>query len=76
MTLAQAVLEIFCSHAFIDSLWESQKREIIQSCIERNFPKFNQAIYTSATICEPNIMTLAQVVIEIFRSQAFIGLQW
>ena len=77
MTLAQVVLEKFGSQAFIGSLqWESQKRDIIQSCFERNFLKFNQDIYTLATICEPNIMTLAQVVLEIFCSQDFIGLQW
>ena len=76
MTLAQVVLEIFCSQAFIGSQWESRKREIIQSRIEQNFPRFNQVIYTLARICGPNIMTLAEVVLEIFRSQAFIGLQW
>ena len=76
MTLAQVVLEIFCSQAFIGSQWESHKREIIQLRIERNFPKVNQVIYCLDTICEPNIMTLAQMVLKIFRSQAFIGLQW
>ena len=29
----------------------------------------NQAIYTLDTIFEPNIMTLAQAVLQIFRSQ-------
>ena len=27
-------------------------------------------------MCEPNIMTLAQVVLEIFCSQGSVGLQW
>ena len=38
-------------------------------------PKVNQVIYTLDTICDPNIMTLAQAVLEIFCSQTSIGLQ-
>ena len=38
-----------------------------------NFTKVNQVIYTLDTICDPNIMTLAQVVLEIFCSQSSIG---
>ena len=41
-----------------------------------NFAKVNQVIYTLDVICEPNIMTLAQAVLEIFCSQGSIGLQW
>ena len=37
--------------------------------------KVNQVIYTLDTICGPNIKTLAQAVLEIFCSQASIGLQ-
>ena len=40
----------------------------------QNFTKVNQVIYTLDTIYDPNIMTLAQVVLEIFCSQAYIGL--
>ena len=40
----------------------------------QNFPKVNQVISTLDTICDPNIMTLAQAVLEIFCSQASIGL--
>ena len=36
-------------------------------------PKVNQVIFTLDTICDPIIMTLAQAVLEIFRSQASIG---
>ena len=50
------------------------KREIIQSWIYRILPKVNQVIYTLDTICDPNIMTLAQAVLEKFCSQASIGL--
>ena len=46
-----------------------------QSNIERILPKVNQVIYTLDTFCEPNIMTLAQAVLEIFCSQGSIGLQ-
>ena len=50
------------------------KRDIIQSWIYRILQKVNQVIYTLDTIFDPNIMTLAQVVLEIFYSQAYIGL--
>ena len=50
------------------------KREIIQSLIYRILPKVDQVIYTLDTIYDSNIMTLAQAVLEIFCSQASIGL--
>ena len=40
----------------------------------QNFTKGYQVIYTLDTIYDSNIMTLAQVVLEIFCSQASIGL--
>ena len=39
-----------------------------------NLPKVNQVIYTLDTICDQNILTLAQAVLEVFCSQASIGL--
>ena len=39
------------------------------------FTKVNQVIYTFYTIYDPNIMTLAQAVLEIFCLQAYIGLK-
>ena len=47
----------------------SQKREIIQSNIHRILPKVNQVMNMLDAICEPNIVILAQVVLEIFCSQ-------
>ena len=47
----------------------SRKREIIQSNIYRILPKVNQVIYTLDKFCMPNIMTLAQAVLQIFCSQ-------
>ena len=47
----------------------SRKREIIQLNINRNLLIVNQVIYTLDTICAPNIMTLAQAVLQIFCSQ-------
>ena len=41
------------------------KRVIIQSNIYRILPEVNQVIYTLNTICEPNIMILAQAVLKI-----------
>ena len=38
-----------------------------------NFTKVDQAIYALDTICDTNIKTLAQAVLEIFCSQASIG---
>ena len=37
-----------------------------------NFTKNNQVIYTLDIIYDPNIMTLADAVLEIFCSQALI----
>ena len=53
----------------------SQKRGIIQWNIYGNLPKVNQVIYTMDTICVPNIMILAQALLQIFCWQGFIGLQ-
>ena len=50
------------------------KREIIKSLIYITLPKVNQVINTLDTIYDPNFMTLAQAVLEIFCSQAYIGL--
>ena len=46
------------------------------SMMYRILPKVNQVIFTLDTLCEPNIMTLAQAVLEIFWSQGSTGLQW
>ena len=54
---------------------QSRKREIIQPNIYRILPKVNQLIYTMATVYMPNIMILAQAIIQIFCWQGFIGLQ-
>ena len=43
-----------------------RRREIIQSNTDRILPKVNQVIYTLDTIYEPNIMILAQGILEIF----------
>ena len=39
-----------------------------------NLSKVNQVFYTLDTISDPNILTLAEAVLEIFCSQASIGL--
>ena len=76
MILAHVVLKIFLPQGRFTTQNESQEREIIQSNIYRILPKVNQVIYTRKIICEPNIMILAQGVLEIFYSQGSIGLQW
>ena len=42
--------------------------------IYRILPKVNQIIYTLDTISEPNIMILAQAVLQIFCSEGSIAL--
>ena len=66
MILAQAVLQVFCSQRCFAIQNVSQKIEIIQSNIYRILPNVNQVIYTLDTICELNIMILAQAVLQIF----------
>ena len=46
--------------------YQSRKRVIIKSNIYRILPKDNQVIYALDAICEPNIMILAQAVLDIF----------
>ena len=45
------------------------KRETLQSNIYRILPKVNQVMYMLDTICNSNILILAQAVLEIFCSQ-------
>ena len=59
----------------LETRCQGQKRGIIQSNIYRNLPKVNQVIYTVDTICVPNIMILAQMLLQIFSWQGAIGLQ-
>ena len=73
MTLAQAVLEIFFHKLTLANIQKKQKRGIIHASIYLILPKVNQVINTLDTIYDPNIMTLAQAVLKIFCSQAYIG---
>ena len=57
---------------------KTEKEDTGNSVMDCNIgisPKVDQVIYTLDTICDPNIKTLAQAVLEIFCSQASIGLQ-
>ena len=69
MTLAQALLQIFCSQGPLLVKCLSPKREIIQSNFDRILPKVKQVIYTLDTFYMPNIMTLAEAVLELYCSQ-------
>ena len=69
MTLAQAVLQIFCSQGPLWVKCLSLKRGIIQSNIDRILWKVNQVIYIMYPNCMPDIMILAQAVLQIFCSQ-------
>ena len=75
MTLAQAVLEIFCSQASYIGFLSEMKRERFQKWIVRLLPKVDQVIYILGSICDINSMTLAEAVLEIFCSQAVIKMQ-
>ena len=85
MILAKAVLQILCwqdcftvqmTRLLYCAKCQSWKRDIIQPNIDRTLPKVNQVIYTLVTICEPNIMILAQAYLQIFCRQGPIGLYW
>ena len=67
MTLAQAVLEIFCSQTYIMAYNEKKTEKGDNSRILRILPNVNQVICTLDTICDPNIMTLVQAVLEIHK---------
>ena len=64
------VLKIKVAH--VHKMTKSEKGGNSVRYIE-NLPNVNQVIYTLDTICEPNIMTLAQAVLEIFCPQGSIG---
>ena len=78
LILAQAVFQVFCSHLrwLCYTICQSRKIEIIQLNIYRNLPKVNHVIYTFDTVCMPNIMILAQVVLQIFCSQWSLWVKW
>ena len=57
----------------LETRCQGQKRGIIQSNIDRNVSKNNQV--TADKICVPNIMILAQMLLQIFCWQVSIGLQ-
>ena len=59
----------------LETRCQNRNRGIIQSNINRNLPKVNQVIYTLETICVPNILILAHMVLQIFCWQGSIGLQ-
>ena len=74
-TLAQVVLQIFCSQ---DPLWVqclSLKRGIIQSNFDRILCEVNQVTYIMCPNCMPDIMILAQGVLQIFCSQGCFSKQ-
>ena len=75
MILAQADLQILLTGLLYYTNCQSQKREIIQSNINRILPKVNQVTYTLDTVYMPKIMILAHGVIQIFCWQGSIGLQ-
>ena len=75
ITLAQAVLQIFCPLGPLWVNWPSPKREIIQSNFHRILFKVYLVIYIMYPNCMSDIMILAQVVIQIFCSQGYITTQ-
>ena len=75
MTLAQAVLQIFSSKGPLWVKCLSLKRGIIQSNFARIFRKVNQVIYIMYPNCVPDIMILAQAVLQVFCSQGCFSTQ-
>ena len=77
MTLAQAVLQIFCAQGPLWVKCLSLKRGLIRSKFERILWKVNQVFYIMCTNCMPDIMILAQAVLQIFCSQGcFYYTKW
>ena len=75
MTLAQAVLQIFSSQGPLWVKCLSLKRGIIQSNFARIFRKVNQVIYIMYPNCVPDIMILAQAVLQLFCLQGCFSTQ-
>ena len=73
MTLAEAVFEVFVHklpHAYMEKMEKGDNSVMdLENCI-----KSRQVIYILDTIYDPNIITIAKAVIEIFCSQASICL--
>ena len=69
MILAQAVLQIFMSQDCFTLQSQIRTRDIIRPNIYRTLPNVNQVINILDANCTPNIMILAQAVIQIFWSQ-------
>ena len=75
MTLAQAVLQIFCSQGPLWVKCLSPEREIIQSNLDRILGKINGVIYIMYPNCMPDIMILAQAILRIFCSEGCFSTQ-
>ena len=75
MTLAQAVLQIFCSQGPLWVKCLGPKRGIFQSNFDRLLCLVNQVIYIMYPNCMPDIMILAQAVLQIFGSQGCFTIQ-
>ena len=75
MTLAPVVLQIFSSQGPLWVKCLSLKRGIIQSNFARIFRKVNQVIYIMYPNCVPDIMILAQAVLQLFCLQGCFSTQ-
>ena len=73
--LAQAVIQILQPQGPLWVTCQSLKRGIIQSNIHRMFRKVNQVIYILYPNCMPNIIILAQAVLQIFMSKGCFTIQ-
>ena len=75
MTIAPAVLQVFCSQCPLWVKCLSLKWGIIQSNFNRILWKVNQVIYIMYPNCMPDIITLAQALLQIFCSQGCFSTQ-
>ena len=69
MVLTQAVLQIVMSQCRLTTKYQSQTKDIIQPNMYTILPNVNQVICTLDTNCMPNIIILAQVVLQLLQSQ-------
>ena len=70
--LAQAVLQIVCSQGPLGLLEKGNN----SAKYSQQFMKFNPIIYIMLSNCMPDIMTLAQAVLQLFCSQCWFTIQY
>ena len=75
MIIVHAVIQILWSQCPLLVKCLSLKKGIIHSNVHRILRKVNQVIYIMYPYCMPDVMILAQAVLQIFMSQGCVTMQ-